>query len=167
MTRDKEGMPLTDRQREIVNLVSQDLDNVDIAERLRLSVKTVEHHKHHIQSRLGLTHNQLWAKGARAALIEAGIGPTLDALDEHVLSLMASALFSTADQPTRSAMSFKDLLAMDLYHALEVIQKLETCGYIEPTEETKGAANTQYIITASGWQRAYPIMLERAKRASL
>jgi DNA-binding CsgD family transcriptional regulator len=46
-------LALTDREREIVNLVAQGLSNRDIAERLTLSVRTVEGHLYRASGKLG------------------------------------------------------------------------------------------------------------------
>jgi DNA-binding CsgD family transcriptional regulator len=47
------GQPLTDRQREIIELVAAGLSNKEIAERLVTSVRTVEGHVHRAYQRLG------------------------------------------------------------------------------------------------------------------
>jgi DNA-binding CsgD family transcriptional regulator len=47
------GQPLTDRQREIIELVAAGLSNKEIAERLVTSVRTVEGHLYHAYQRLG------------------------------------------------------------------------------------------------------------------
>ncbi len=46
---------LTDREREVLQLVAEGLTNQEIAERLILSVKTVETHRAHIMTKLDLT----------------------------------------------------------------------------------------------------------------
>jgi non-specific serine/threonine protein kinase len=47
--------PLTKRQREIAELVTQGLGNREIAERLVLAKRTVDSHIEHIFSKLGFT----------------------------------------------------------------------------------------------------------------
>lgn len=47
-------LELTDREREVLSLVAQGYTNQEIAERLIVSVKTVETHRAHIMSKLGL-----------------------------------------------------------------------------------------------------------------
>ena len=47
---------LTDREREIFTLIGQGLGTRDIAQRLAVSVKTVETHQARIKEKLGLTH---------------------------------------------------------------------------------------------------------------
>jgi predicted ATPase/DNA-binding NarL/FixJ family response regulator len=67
--------PLTPRQREIVELVAQGLSNVDIAERLYISRRTVESHVEHVKQRLGYeTRNQVMAWALREAIGESGRG---------------------------------------------------------------------------------------------
>jgi DNA-binding NarL/FixJ family response regulator len=56
------GQPLTDRQREIIELVAAGLSNREIAERLVTSVRTVEGHVYRAFQRLGA--------GSREELIE-------------------------------------------------------------------------------------------------
>jgi DNA-binding CsgD family transcriptional regulator len=46
--------PLTPRQQEVLRLLAEGLTSREIAERLGLSVKTVEHHRENIMERLGL-----------------------------------------------------------------------------------------------------------------
>ena len=47
-------LPITDREREIVNLVAAGLSNRQIAERLSVSVRTVEGHVYRIFAKLGI-----------------------------------------------------------------------------------------------------------------
>jgi two-component system, NarL family, response regulator NreC len=47
-------LALTEREREVLGLVAQGFTNQEIAERLIVSVKTVETHRAHIMSKLGL-----------------------------------------------------------------------------------------------------------------
>jgi DNA-binding NarL/FixJ family response regulator len=60
---------LTEREREIMNLISQGLTNRDIAERFVLSEKTVKNHVNRIYSKLGATNRAqataLWLGTAR------------------------------------------------------------------------------------------------------
>ena len=51
--RDRIGQPLTDRQRDIIELVAAGLSNKEIAERLVTSVRTVEGHLYRAYQRLG------------------------------------------------------------------------------------------------------------------
>lgn len=46
-------LPLTDREREIAILISQGLSNIDIAQALTLSVRTIEGHIHRACARVG------------------------------------------------------------------------------------------------------------------
>ena len=46
-------LPLTDREREIAILISQGLSNIDIAQPLTLSVRTIEGHIHRACARVG------------------------------------------------------------------------------------------------------------------
>jgi DNA-binding CsgD family transcriptional regulator len=48
-----EPLPLTDREREIVTLIGEGLSNRDVAERLTLSVRTVESHIYRAMSKTG------------------------------------------------------------------------------------------------------------------
>lgn len=55
---------LTDRETEVLGLLAQGLTNKDIAQRLFLSVRTIEAHLRHIYSKLGVasrTEAALWA----------------------------------------------------------------------------------------------------------
>ena len=56
--------PLTDREREVLQLVAQGLSNKDIAQKLYLSVRTVEGHLANIYGKLQVksrTEAALWA----------------------------------------------------------------------------------------------------------
>jgi DNA-binding CsgD family transcriptional regulator len=46
-------LPLTDREREIAILISQGLSNIEIAEALTLSVRTIEGHIYRACARVG------------------------------------------------------------------------------------------------------------------
>ncbi|KXK63795.1 hypothetical protein AWW66_01025 [Micromonospora rosaria] len=48
-------LPLTDREREIGTLAGQGMSNRDIAQRLTLSVRTVENHLYRINAKLGIS----------------------------------------------------------------------------------------------------------------
>ncbi|MER5627904.1 LuxR C-terminal-related transcriptional regulator [Streptosporangium sp. NPDC002544] len=48
-------LPLTDREREIATLAAQGMSNRDIADRLVISVRTVENHLYRVNARLGTT----------------------------------------------------------------------------------------------------------------
>ncbi len=60
---------LTEREREIMNLISQGLTNRDIAERFVLSEKTVKNHVNRIYSKLGATNR------AQATALWLGTAP--------------------------------------------------------------------------------------------
>jgi DNA-binding CsgD family transcriptional regulator len=60
-------VPLTNRQREIINLVAQGRGNDEIAQRLHLSVRTVERHLSNIYTRLGVNGRAARAAAAVAA----------------------------------------------------------------------------------------------------
>src|SRR5438876_206257 len=47
-------LSLTDREREVLTLVAQGYTNQEVADQLIVSVKTVETHRAHIMSKLGL-----------------------------------------------------------------------------------------------------------------
>jgi len=59
---------LTSRQRLVMNLVSQNLSNRQIAERLCLSEHTVKNHVHRILQKLGIAHGTLRGSRRAAAL---------------------------------------------------------------------------------------------------
>ena len=50
-----ESLPLTDREAEIVMLIGEGLSNRAVAERLTLSVRTVESHIYRAMSKTGVT----------------------------------------------------------------------------------------------------------------
>jgi DNA-binding CsgD family transcriptional regulator len=53
-----EPLPLTDREREVVMLLAQDLSSREIAERLTLSVRTAESHIYHAMAKTGTTSRE-------------------------------------------------------------------------------------------------------------
>ena len=61
---------LTEREHEILNLVAQGLNNVDIASRLTISLKTVRNHVSNISNKLQVSDRVQAALRAR----EAGLG---------------------------------------------------------------------------------------------
>lgn len=65
--------PLTERQHEIANLVLQGLSNREVAERLVLSVRTVDTHVGHIFTRLGVAN-----RADLAGVLHADAAPTGD-----------------------------------------------------------------------------------------
>lgn len=65
-------LALTEREREVLSLVAQGYTNQEIAERLVVSVKTVETHRAHLMSKLGL---QTRAELVRYALREGYLTP--------------------------------------------------------------------------------------------
>ena len=54
-------MPLTEREREIVTLAARGLSNRAIAERLVVSVRTVEGHVYNASAKLGMTNRSEFA----------------------------------------------------------------------------------------------------------
>jgi DNA-binding CsgD family transcriptional regulator len=48
------GSPLTEREKEVLRLVAEDLTQKDIADRLGISIRTVEFHLHSIKERTGV-----------------------------------------------------------------------------------------------------------------
>jgi len=60
-------VPMTARQREIIDLVAQGRGNDEIAQRLHLSVRTVERHLSNIYARLGVNGRAARAAAAVAA----------------------------------------------------------------------------------------------------
>jgi two-component system response regulator NreC len=71
-------LSLTDREREVLSLVAQGHTNQDIADRLSISVKTVETHRAHLMSKLGL---QSRAELVQYALREGYLTPEAGATD--------------------------------------------------------------------------------------
>ncbi|CCH77310.1 C4-dicarboxylate transport transcriptional regulatory protein dctR (fragment) [Nostocoides japonicum T1-X7] len=55
-------LPLTSREREVVALAAQQLSNKEIAERLVVSVRTVEGHLYRAAAKLGIDHRADYAK---------------------------------------------------------------------------------------------------------
>jgi two-component system response regulator NreC len=65
---------LTPRQREVLTLVAEGLSNADIAERLEISVRTVERHRENIMERLNLhSRTDLVKYALRKGLIQLGV----------------------------------------------------------------------------------------------
>ena len=63
---------LTEREREILTLVAEGVTNQDIAQKLYISIKTVQTHRAHIMEKLGLhDRTQLVRYAIRKGLIEA------------------------------------------------------------------------------------------------
>jgi DNA-binding NarL/FixJ family response regulator len=58
---------LTSRQREVLQMLAQGLSTVEIGQRLGISVKTVEFHRHGIRQELGLTSQAALVRFAVAA----------------------------------------------------------------------------------------------------
>ena len=56
--RPAEPLPLTDREREIVMLIGAGLSNREVAERLTLSVRTVESHIYRAMAKTGTTSRE-------------------------------------------------------------------------------------------------------------
>lgn len=65
-------LALTDREREVLSLVAQGYTNQEVADRLVVSVKTVETHRAHLMNKLGL---QTRAELVRYALREGYLTP--------------------------------------------------------------------------------------------
>jgi DNA-binding CsgD family transcriptional regulator len=64
-------LPITDREREIVMLAAAGLSNRQIAERLSVSVRTVEGHLYRIFVKLGIEHRDQLIRlvsGARSGM---------------------------------------------------------------------------------------------------
>jgi DNA-binding NarL/FixJ family response regulator len=62
---------LTDREREVLTLIAEGLLNRDIADRLSISVKTVERHRENIMSKLNLhSRTELVKYAIRKGLID-------------------------------------------------------------------------------------------------
>lgn len=64
VVQDRSSATLTEREREVLNLLAQGNTNKDIAQALFLSVRTVEAHLHNIYGKLGVTSRTeaaLWA----------------------------------------------------------------------------------------------------------
>jgi DNA-binding NarL/FixJ family response regulator len=69
------GVPLTDREREVLRLVAQGLSNDEIAEIMHLGERTVRSHVSHILAKLHLeTHTQVALYAQRAALARPATG---------------------------------------------------------------------------------------------
>jgi len=63
---------LTEREREILTLIAQGLSNQQIAEKLYISIKTVQTHRAHVLEKLGLhDRTELVRYAIRKGLIEA------------------------------------------------------------------------------------------------
>ena len=63
--RRRDGDGLTLRERDVVRLVALGHTNTEIAERLSVSVRTIEKHRARIQGRLGLTRRAEVVRWAR------------------------------------------------------------------------------------------------------
>jgi two-component system response regulator NreC len=61
---------LTDREREVLQLVANGLSNREVAERLEISVRTAETHRAHVMQKLGLRNqNELIRYAVRRGLV--------------------------------------------------------------------------------------------------
>ncbi|MEV6106117.1 helix-turn-helix transcriptional regulator [Streptomyces sp. NPDC051940] len=67
-------LPLTDREREIVTLAARGLTNREIAERLVVSVRTVEGHLYRVGAKLGVSDRAAYADLLRLAVPPGEIG---------------------------------------------------------------------------------------------
>ncbi len=63
--------PLSPREREVAELTALGMSSRDVAERLYVSVRTVENHLHRVYAKLGLG-----GRGELAAALSAGTGPS-------------------------------------------------------------------------------------------
>ncbi|BBC32415.1 hypothetical protein SGFS_037090 [Streptomyces graminofaciens] len=67
-TQERDVAPLTPREREVAALASTGLSNRDIADRLVVSVRTVENHLHRIYHKLGITARSDLGRGLEAVI---------------------------------------------------------------------------------------------------
>ena len=75
---------LTDREREVLKLIAEGLMNKEIAEKLNISVRTVERHRENIMSKLNLhTRAELVRYAADKGLIDLGNKPFAPVADEQ------------------------------------------------------------------------------------
>ena len=82
-----EPLPLTDREAEIVMLISEGLSNRAVAERLTLSVRTVESHIYRAMSKTGTTsRDELAALLPRKSRTETAPRPAAVSVRPHAES---------------------------------------------------------------------------------
>lgn len=71
----KESCPLTDREGEVLGLAAQGLTNYEIAQRLYISVRTVEAHLTHVYNKLGVSsRTEAVVRAMQRGWIEPGKG---------------------------------------------------------------------------------------------